>query len=179
MEVTRSATYCLLKGNSFDDACCRVCKIVENLDEVTRWRDALPSEQRRRINHPSHWQSFCAFKNGRPRQQRHEPRRDARLSASGKPIFWGTGPHPPLRDGNGEVGKRGLVQARSHWLGGRYNDGRAASGPSRSAEVRAATCRRRARPRLRSGTPSSLMLALRNKAFVLVDHANAAGLLVD
>lgn len=65
----------------------RICRIIENLDEVTRWRDALPAAQRRRINHPSHWATFCAFKSGAPRPQRHH-RPEARPSTSGRAIYW-------------------------------------------------------------------------------------------
>ena len=61
---------------------------------MTRWRDALPPEQKRRINHPSHWQNFCVFKNGKQQHQRHHPLPDARPSASGRPIYW---PHDVVR----------------------------------------------------------------------------------
>lgn len=82
-----------LAENGFSDVCAqeryRVCKIVENLAEVERWRDALPLEHRRRINHPSHWQSFCRFKKGQARQVRHpRPAPSTVPVASGRPVYW-------------------------------------------------------------------------------------------
>ena len=80
-----------LADNGFSDICAqerhRICRFIENLPAVEAWRDALPPEQRRRINHPSHWTAFCAFKNGIARPQRH-PRPDARPSTSGRAIHW-------------------------------------------------------------------------------------------
>lgn len=82
-----------LRENGFDDISAqerhRACRIIENLDEVTRWRNSLPPEKKRNTNHPSHWASFVAFKRGRERQQRHpRPASSTVPIARGRPVYW-------------------------------------------------------------------------------------------
>jgi hypothetical protein len=68
----------------------KLSMIMKNLDAVEAWRTTLDPAERRRLNHPSLWFTFCKATRGEapPRVRVRRPVASSGRLPPGKPIYW-------------------------------------------------------------------------------------------
>jgi hypothetical protein len=81
-------------------------QIIDNLDEIERWRASLDDAQRRRFNHPQaiwvNWRK--TIKTKAPQRQRASRGLQLRKGSNGRPVFF-----------DGEMIRRASVAIRENW----------------------------------------------------------------